>query len=279
MSTPSRSSPRSTPGSAAVETRTTYAHARIEPDPVRPSGRTLYLDGLECSYVDLADPTHLEFSYIRRLADVVDLAAPAGAAVRITHLGGGGFSLPAYIAASRPRSRQLVYEYDEALIALARSHLGLRTSPGLRVKVGDARARIARRTPGSTDLVLGDAFVGRSVPRHLATVEFARLVRRMLRPGGVYALNVIDEPPLAFARAEAAVLLRVFPHLLMITDTDVLRGRDSGNLVFVASDAALPRAELARRADRGPLPERVLQREAVVRFAGTARPLRDRPVR
>lgn len=259
------------PAAAPCEAHTTYAVARIEPDPACPLGRTLYLDGIECSYVDLGDPTHLEFSYIQRFADVVDLTAPD----RITHLGGGGFTLPRYVAHTRPDAWQLVYEYDELLVELARRELGLRTSPTLRVKVGDARTRMTRRATGSADVVIGDAFVGKRVPYPLATVEFAREVRRVVSSGGVYALNVIDAPPYTFARAEAAVLLHVFAHVVLLTDPDVLRGKESGNLVFVGSDAPLPFAELGRRAARGPLPDRALERVGVRRFAGAGRPLFD----
>lgn len=237
----------------------------------------LWLDGIECSYIDLADPTHIEFGYIRRFADAIDLIAPPKEPIRVTHLGGGGFTLPRYVAATRPGSRQIVYEYDEGLIDLARAELGLATSPQLRVKVGDARTRLARRSAGSADVIVGDAFVGRHIPEHLATAEFVEMVRTVLRAGGVYTLNVIDAPPLTFARAEGAVLLQVFAYVMLCTDADVLRGKESGNLVYLASDEPLPFDEISRRAARGQLPERVVDRAGVERFVGTARPLHDSP--
>lgn len=254
---------------------TSHAVARVETDPGRPSGRILYLDGIECSYVDLDDPSHLEFSYVRRIGDVLDLAAPPGQALRISHVGGGGCTLPAYVAATRPGSRQLVYEYDGELIDLVRRELGLRTGPGLRVKIGDARARIGNRTPGTADVVVGDAFVGRDVPTHLTTTEFIDEVRRLLVDGGIYVLNIIDAPPLAVSRSQAAALLAAFSEVLLITDADVLRGKESGNVVLAASDRQLPAAEIRRRASRGPLPDRVLERADVTRFAGSAVPARD----
>ena len=45
------------------DVETTYFCASIEADPANPSGRTLRLDTLRHSYVDLEDPTHLEFRY------------------------------------------------------------------------------------------------------------------------------------------------------------------------------------------------------------------------
>jgi spermidine synthase len=242
----------------------------IEGDPSRPSGRMVFLDGHESSYVDLTDPTHLEFSYVRRIGDVIDLLRPARQPIDVLHVGGGGFTLPRYVAATRPRSRQVVFEYDSELVRIAREHLGLAPSPGLRVRVGDARQRLAERPDGSADVVIGDAFAGVVVPAHLATVEFAREIRRVLRPDGVYLLNVIDCPPLRVSRAEAATLLAAFDHVGLVAERDLLRERDAGNVVFLASPAPLPLTALRRVAARGAFPDDVLDRAAVTTFAGSA---------
>ena len=70
----------------------------------RPGSFVLRLDGMNQSYVDLRHPLHLEFEYVRRIADVLDAAAPTGAPVRVVHVGGAAMTLPRYVAASRPRS-------------------------------------------------------------------------------------------------------------------------------------------------------------------------------
>ena len=255
--------------------QTTFSVARIEDDPARRTGRLLFLDGIECSYVDLADPLHLEFGYVRRIADLVDLIAPPRAPVDVVHIGGGGVTLPRYVAATRPRSRQVVYEKDAGLVEIARRYLGLRTSPTLRVRVGDARQRLHERPDASTDVVVGDAFDGVVVPAHLATVEFAAEVRRVLRPAGVYVLNIIDGPPLRASRTAAATLLASFEAVALVTAHEVLRERDAGNVVFVASAVPLPLTALSRAAARGALPDLVLDRPEVAAFAGDARPVHD----
>ena len=84
-------------------------------------------------------------------------------------------------------------EVDGDLVDVARERLGLRTSPALRVLEGDARMTMRDQPSRSADVVVGDAFGGRAVPWHLATREWAAEVRRVLRPGGLYALNVIDQ--------------------------------------------------------------------------------------
>jgi spermidine synthase len=257
------------------ELQTTYSVARIEEDPSRPTGRLLYLDGIECSYVDLADPQHLEFSYIRRIADVIDLLRPARAPIDAVHVGAGGCSLPRYVAATRPRSRQVVYEKDAGLVEIARRYLGLRTSPTLRVRLGDARDRLRERRDQSADLVVGDAFDGVVVPAHLATLEFAAEVARVLRADGVYAMNIIDCPPLRVSRTAAATLLAAFPHTALAIGQELLRERDAGNVVLLASQHPLPLSELARAAARGQLPDVLAGRSGVQTFAGDARPLTD----
>lgn len=53
--------------------------AELVPDADRPRSWTLLLDDAPQSHVDLADPTHLEFEYVRRLGAALDLIAPPGA--------------------------------------------------------------------------------------------------------------------------------------------------------------------------------------------------------
>jgi hypothetical protein len=100
-------------------------------------------------------------------------------------------------------------------------------------------------------------------------------VQRVLRPGGVYVLNVIDLPPLDFARAEAATLLATFDDVALLAPQEVLDGGVGGNLVLVASDEPLPLDGLAERAAAGDEPATAVDREAVEEFAGDAQVLTD----
>jgi MFS family permease len=235
------------------DAETDYHCARVEVDAR--GGRILVLEDLRHSYVDLRHPEHLEFPYTRWIGDAIDGAAPSGAALDAVFLGGGGFTLPRYLAATRPGSRSRVLEVDGDLVRLARTRLGLRTGAGLRVHVGDARVTLRGEPGASADVVVGDAFGGRSLPWHLATVEFAREVRRVLRPHGVYALNVIDHGPLRLLRAETATLRMVFRGVAVVS------APGSGNFVLVASD--------------GPLPAGVGSPQRAAELAAGADPLRD----
>ncbi|HEY2960422.1 MAG TPA: fused MFS/spermidine synthase [Actinomycetota bacterium] len=252
-----------------------YFCARVERDPGRPSGRLLVLDDLVHSYVDLRDPTRLEYDYVREIGGLLDAAAPAHAPLRVLHVGGGGFSLPRYLEATRPGSRSVVLELDPAIVRLARQRLGLVTSPGLVVVPGDARLSLRRQPAAGYDVVIGDAFGGRAVPWHLTTMEFLAQVRRVLRPGGVYAVNLIDGPPLGFVRAEAATLRAAFRDAALVAPPDRLGGRRDGNFVLLASDAPLPLPAMRRAAARHGQQTGVLSGQALDRFVGPAEVLTD----
>ena len=234
------------------ELESAYFCARVEVDPARDSGRLLILDTLRHSYVDLDDPTYLEFSYAQALSDVVDTFRPDGEPIDALHIGGGGFSLPRYLRATRPGTDSLVLELDPTLVQLAREELGLETGPNLRVREGDARLELSSLAADRFDLVIGDAFGGLAVPWHLTTVEFVEQIERTLRPDGVYALNLIDHPPLGFARAEAATLRRVFPHVAVMAPPERISGDSGGNFVLIASNTPLDVESIrARTSARG----------------------------
>lgn len=234
------------------DVETAYFCADVRRDPERESGRVLVLDDLRHSYVDLDDPTYLEFTYTQLLGDVVDSVAPDGEPLDVLHLGGGGFTMPRYLEATRPGSDSLVLELDPGIVELAEDELGLQLGPRLRVRTGDARGDVTDLPDASADLIIGDAFGGRAVPWHLATEEFLTDVARVLRDHGVFAQNVIDQQPLGFLRAETATLQEVFDHVAVLAPRSRFDGTAGGNSVIVASDAPLPLDELrANIAERG----------------------------
>jgi spermidine synthase len=244
--------------------------AELVHDPDRPSGWTLVLDGTPQSHVDLADPTYLQFEYVRVLGHVVDLCAEPGRALDVVHLGAGALTLPRYVAATRPGSRQRAFEADAALLELVRRKLPLPTEARLRVRTDDARKGLASLRGDTADLLVSDVYAGARTPAHLTSVEVMQHASRVLRPGGTYAVNLADGPPLTFARAQLATLRSVFAHVCCVADPAVLRHRRFGNLVAVASAEGLPLAELSRRTASDPMPTRVLHGAPLERLVGSA---------
>ncbi|MDO9380847.1 MAG: fused MFS/spermidine synthase [Nocardioidaceae bacterium] len=261
------------PGDCDVET--TYHCARVVADPDRPSGRILELDTLRHSYVDLEDPTYLDFDYVQAVASLTDTAWPAGRPLRAYHLGGGGLTLPRYLDEVRPGTRNLVSEIDGGVVAVDRDRLGLRTGEGIDVRVEDGRRGVERLPADGRDLVVGDAFGGVAVPWHLTTRETAQEVRRVLVDDGIYAVNLIDYGPMDFARAEVATLASVFAHVDVVANPRTIDGDRGGNLVVLASDREIDADALQARIDERGTDYVVRSGGDVTRFAGDARVLTD----
>ncbi|MCW2719762.1 spermidine synthase [Pseudonocardia sp.] len=244
-----------------------HGHAELVGDPDRPQGWTLLVDGTAQSHVDLDDPTHLEFEYIRRLGHVVDLMAAPGTPLRVLHLGGGAWTLARYVAATRPGSLQRVVEIDGGLADLVASRLpadGL----GIDVSVADARAALSRVPAGSVDLLVLDVFAGARTPSHLTSAEFVAAASRALAPEGIYAANVADGGTLPFARTQVAAAAAVFPEIAVIAAPEIFGGRRFGNLVLVGTAGALPMDGLTRRTASDPFRATVLDDAEARRFAG-----------
>ena len=155
---------------------------RLIRDLAYPAAFTVRIDGTDQSYVDLDDPLRLEFDYVQRIADLIDVLTEPGRPVRVVHVGGGALTLPRYVAASRPRSAQIVFEPDAELTTFVRQHLPLPKRSGIRVRHGDGRTGMATLPDGRADLIIIDAFVGAQVPAELTTVEFMTDAQRALAP-------------------------------------------------------------------------------------------------
>ena len=260
---------------ASISAQVASGTAELVPDRDRPQAWTLLLDGAPQSHVDLDDPGRLTFEYQRRLGRVADLAAAPGRPLNALHLGGGGLTLPRYIAATRPRSRQQVAEIDTALTELVRRELPLERTWQIRVRGGDAREVLTRTPEGWADLVIADVFSGARVPAHCATVEFAEAAARALAPGGHYTVNIADGGRLPFARRQVATLRAVFPEVAMVADPAVLRGKRFGNLILLASTAPLALTELGRAMAGDPVVARIVHGADLDDFQAGAAVARD----
>jgi hypothetical protein len=257
------------------DVETAYHCALVVADPANGTGRILKLDTLLHSYVDLAHPTHLQFSYVRGVSAAVDASLPPGP-LEALHIGGGGFTYPRYLEATRPGSKSLVLEIDEGVVELDKAKLGLRLGDGIQVKIQDARVGLAQQGTDSRDLVIGDAFGGLAVPWHLTTRETVADIHRVLRPEGVYAVNVIDYPPLSFVRAEVATIADVFKHVVVIARPKVLSQQEGGNLVLVGSDVPLQLTRISRElTEKAPELDLIGEPLELSSFAGASRILTD----
>ncbi len=244
---------------------TDYACARVIADDDRAGGRSLWIDRVRQAHVDLDDPTHLEIRYAKILGSVID-AEPDGP-LDFVHVGGGGFSLPRYVTATRPGSTNLVLEIDEGLVAIAEDELGLDYVENLDIRIGDARLELPPLETDGYDVIIGDAFGGDVVPWHLTTSEAAAEYDRLLRPGGVYLMNLIDGGDSGFARAQLATLADHFDHLAVIVPETP--NVSPYNQIVVASDE--PFGPFALAEETGVL----VEGEELVTYIGDAAILTD----
>lgn len=233
----------------------------FEVDIFSSTGLTLLVDGAAQSHVDPGDPTHLLFEYVRRIANVLDVVGSAGAPIRALHLGGGAFTLPRYVAATRPGSSQVVVDHDAGLVAVVLERLPLPTGADIEVRVADARSAVLElATAAPFDAVVVDLYARLEAPPFVDGVEFMTQCLRLARPDGLVVVNVADATGLTRLRAQARALARADPgaELLVAGDPAVLSGAEEGNAVLVAAPGGLGPRLADRLAASGPFPVAVL---------------------
>jgi hypothetical protein len=228
----------------------------VERDPRRSSGRLLRQGDMDASYIDLSDPRHLEFDYLRWFRIVLRAAG----ARRVLHVGGGACALARALAAEDPEGRQEVCEVDAGVLEIARRHLGLRRIPGLRVRHAEGRAALRARAGAGYDAVAVDAFVGARVPPGLTTAE------AMADAAAVAALtvvNVVDDRRGDEITAVAAALRDAYPRVWAL-------GGRVGNTLVAGDRSGFDLSHIAARAAADPSPARLIAPAAMARRLATS---------
>lgn len=259
-------------GCCAVCVRTS---GRIEPDHVDPRGFRVVLAGVSQSWVDPADPLRLEYEYVQCIADMLEeWVFPRGPAPAVLHIGGGGMTLPRYVAARRPDARQVVCEPDAAQVAevLARAPL---PAGDIRVETVDGLSWLTACEPDEFDAVIVDAFVGLCVPAELGTSAFFAAVRRALTPDGQMLANIAGKAPFAWERRYIAGVRAAFRHVVVTAEAPVWRGRRYGNLVVHASTARHDPDDLNRRAAASAFGYRVVADGELRKWLGGVQPFTE----
>ncbi len=240
------------------------------PDDDRPGGWLLLLDRVRQSYVCLDDPAYLEFPYVQVLAETIG-ALWAGA-LDVVHVGGGGATLPRWLADARPGSAQVVFESHAELLSVVRTRLPLAVDSGIDLRSGDGRAGVADRPTDSADVLVVDAFSGGRVPAELSTTEFFGDLARVLRPSGILLVNAAGATSSVYVRRLVAAIAVHFPEILLHGADNV---DDVGNLVIAAAaPGRLPGAVLL--AQDGPMgPPAALSGPELAAFIAGVEPLSD----
>jgi len=198
--------------------------------------KILYLDNLLHSYVSPTDPTVLVYEYEKIFADIAASVAARNPEPRFLFIGGGGYTLPRYLEERYPKAKIEVIEIDPAVTRVATEALGLRPDTRIVTRNEDARMVLPTLPAGAYDMVVGDAFNDISVPYHLTTREFDQSVLRLLKPDGVYAVNVVDKFQSGqFLRSFVYTLERDFAQVSLLRDNPSWQSDNQYTFIVAAS--------------------------------------------
>ena len=196
------------PGSYEAESN--YFYILVYPSD-KGESRTLRLDHLIHGYFFEGKPRQLEYEYERIYASIMERAgamplpdpsaeksAPAqpgaGRPLKALFIGGGSYTFPRFIEDAYPGSQVEVAEIDPAVTETVHKVMYLSRDTTIHTTNGDARNTVDQLVSSGArfDFIYGDAFNDLSVPWHLTTLEFDQRIHSLLKPDGVYLINVID---------------------------------------------------------------------------------------
>ena len=245
--------------------------------------RTLTLDQLLHSYVAMDDPTFLVYGYEKVTADLVALQhrrnVGQNRGLNALFIGGGGYTMPRLMEQEYPDARVEVIEIDPAVTEVAHRYLGLPRSTSIVTYNLDARMKLPELMEERYDLVVGDAFNDFSVPYHLTTWEFNQRVKELLKPDGVFIVNIVDNLNTGrFLRAYVHTLSHTFDEVYVLRDDDLWENDPRSNVTYVVvgTGNAISPGELARaneEAGRGTPVSRFMPRDVFERWYGREEPI------
>jgi predicted membrane-bound spermidine synthase/Flp pilus assembly protein TadD len=250
---------------------TQYQILTVTGEPGNPYHRAFYQDKLRHSEADLRDWGDLKYPYMRIYEALVNMKAGKNdKPVRLLLLGGGGYVFPNYLFRARPGSEIVVVEIDPGVTLAAQLAFGFPTNAPVDIHHMDARNYVAealrrnREEPGSVepfDFIVCDSVSDYSVPYQLTTKEFMAMVRDLLKPEGVYVMNLIDAYDVGeFMNAIAQTFEEAFPFRGAISAVPELGPRNT--TVFVGANEPLALDQLPEWTTRpGVLEGKVFEEE------------------
>lgn len=237
----------------------TRAHPRavLSPDAVFPGALTLTVDGVTQSTVLPGDPEQLLLEYVRRIGNAIDALAPDGQELRALHLGAGALTLPRFIAATRPGSRQIVVEHDVALLDLVLDRLPLPEGEPIALITADALEAVqalSAQAFEAFDVIVVDVYDALVAPGFVYLREFFSDLEKLRTPEGIVLVNVVDGPALQASRAGYAAMSASVPATIVVGPAPLLEGERYGNAVLIGGRADTLERLLPLLNARGPHP-------------------------
>jgi len=234
------------------------AYAEIDEDAHIDGALILSVGGAQQSHVDLRHPHEVFYEYLQRIARVIDLVGLPGTPLRILHLGAGALTLLRYVQATRPGSAQVAVDIEADLIEFVLDAMPLAYGTVCEVSIGDAADAVSAQSDAAFDVVVLDIFAGSDAPAHLTSPDFAAQLLRICADDGVVLVNVGDDPPLAFARAQSCQLTVLAGATAVLTEAGMVDGHVAGNVIIAARRTSWPEHWTAALLAAGPHPAAVL---------------------
>lgn len=227
-----------------------YYCIQIDEAPVGgATAKVMALDHLAHGVSVQEDPALLVSPYLHG-ADELVRRRFTGPKLDAYFIGGGAYTLPRAWLTRFAKGRMVVAELDQAVTEMAHAQMWLQRDPRLEVFHDDARRALAARPPGERyDVIFGDAFHDISIPQHLVTDEFHVAIKNRLRPGGVYAINVVDllRAP-RFLLSFAHTLRRRFAAVELWIDVEEIQPTEKRTTwIVLASDEPTPFDQMRSR--------------------------------
>jgi len=138
------------------------------------------------SAINIENPSQLVFWYTRYAASVTTKLQPKSVLV----LGGGVFTLPAYLADVLPDAQIDAVEIDPALYEVAKEHFNYKDRDNLALYFEDARTFV-NQSKNQYDVIIVDVYGDTSVPFSLLTKEYGEEINKLLSPKGAVIVNAI----------------------------------------------------------------------------------------
>lgn len=205
-----------------------YNHLIVEQD-LR-GVRSLYFEkaGATQTAIKPGAPLDLILPYSR--SAMLALSVLDAAPKKVLVLGLGGGSMPMFLRKLHPDAEIEVAELDPDVVKVAKKYFGYAEDKKLKSSVGDGRA-IIEAAKGGWDLVFLDAYGKGAIPKHLATVEFLKMLKGKLAPGALVVGNVWEPASNPLYDRMERTYTEVFEKLCVKTVPN------SGNRIFFAGHA------------------------------------------
>ena len=171
-------------GTLLFEKETVFSHLDVSEFG---DNRSLYLDGMQHSTMNLNDPLDLVIDYTEYFHLGMMFNPDA---TNVLFVGGGGFTGPKNFLALYPDTKIDVIEIDSDVIDVAKNYFNLQEDSRLQIFNDDARKHLSLFEK-KYDLIILDAYASTYVPYHLMTHEFFQTLEQRLESDGVIVSNLL----------------------------------------------------------------------------------------